>query len=85
MVAVIYGIHLLAIAALNAWLWILALRDEPNPELLATAVYPVFVFLLATATALAAPSVAQFIWCLAFAAPLAGRLAARRQRRMPTT
>src|SRR5712675_1124647 len=45
-VAVIYGFHLLAIAGLNALLWLLALRGRGNPELLATAVFPVFVFVL---------------------------------------
>jgi uncharacterized membrane protein len=77
-VAVIYGIHLTGIATLNALLWILALRGRPNPELLATSIYPVFVFVLGTVVAYFAPSAAQFIWCLAFGSPLAGRLAARR-------
>jgi uncharacterized membrane protein len=77
-VAVIYGVHLTAIATLNALLWLLALRGRGNPELLATALFPVLVCALGTAVAAVAPSVAQFIWCLAFAAPLAGLLAARR-------
>jgi uncharacterized membrane protein len=80
-VGVIYGVHLLTIAALNAWLWILALRGHSNPELLATAIFPVFVFLLGTGTAFVAPSAAQFIWCLAFGAPFAGRLARGRGRK----
>src|SRR3954469_12405792 len=79
-VAVIYGIHLLVIATLNALLWILALRGQRNPELLATAIFPVFVFVFGTVMAVVAPSAAQFIWCLAFGAPLAGWLAARRCR-----
>ena len=79
-VAVIYGVHLTVIATLNASLWILALRGRSNPELLATAIFPVFVFVLATIVACVAPPVAQFIWCLAFGAPFAGWLAARRQR-----
>ena len=77
-VAVIYGIHLTFVATLNALLWLLALRGRGDPELLATAIFPVFVFVLGTVTAVVAPSVAQFTWCLAFGAPLAGWLAARR-------
>ena len=76
-VAVIYGFHLTLIATLNALLWILALRGRPDPQLLATALFPVFVLLLATAVASVAPKAAQFIWCLAFLSPVAGWLAAR--------
>jgi uncharacterized membrane protein len=77
-VAVIYGIHLTIIATLNTILWLLALRGRGNPELLATAIFPVFVFVLGTAVAYIAAPAAQFIWCLAFGAPLAGWWAARR-------
>jgi TMEM175 potassium channel family protein len=77
-VAAMYGLHLTVIAGLNAFLWILALRGHGNVELLANALFPVFVFVFGTATAVLAPSVAQFIWCLAFGAPLAGWVAARR-------
>jgi uncharacterized membrane protein len=42
-VAASYGFHLTVIASLNALLWILALRGRRNPELLATAMFPVFV------------------------------------------
>ena len=77
-VAVSYGFHLTVIASLNALLWILALRGRRNSELLATAILPVFIFVLGTAMAVVAPFVAQFIWCLAFGAPLAGWLAGRR-------
>ena len=83
-IAVIYGVHLTMIATLNALLWVLALKDRGGPELLATALFPVFVFVLGTAVAFVAPSIAQFFWCLAFGAPLAGWLAARRQR-LPDT
>ena len=51
-VAVIYGLHLTMIATLNALLWILALRGRRDPQLLATALFPVFVFVLATASSL---------------------------------
>jgi uncharacterized membrane protein len=77
-VAVSYGFHLTAIAGLNALLWVLALRGRRNSELLANAVFPVFALLFGMVMAAVAPFVAQFIWCLAFGAPLAGWLAARR-------
>jgi uncharacterized membrane protein len=78
--AVLYGVHLTIIAALNAVLWVLALKGRSDPHLLTTAFFPVFVFVLGTATALATPRMAQFVWCLAFLAPLAGWIAARRTR-----
>ena len=78
MLAVLYGVHLTIIAALNAVLWVLALRGRSDPQLLVTAVFPVCVFVLGTAAAIIAPEVAQYIWCLAFLAPLAGWLAGRR-------
>jgi uncharacterized membrane protein len=77
-VAVSYGFHLTVIACLNALLWVLALRGRRNPELLATAIFPVFALLFGTVMAVVAPFVAQFTWCLAFGAPLAGWLTARR-------
>ena len=77
-VAVIYGIHLLTIATLNGVLWILALRDRGDATLLATALFPVLVFVIGTAIASLSPQVAQFTWCLAFFAPFAGWLAGRR-------
>ena len=77
-VAVIYGFHLTLIATLNALLWLLALRGRREPQLLATALVPVVVFVLGTAMAFVAPKVAQFVWCLAFLAPVGGWLAARR-------
>jgi hypothetical protein len=76
-VAVIYGLHLTLIASLNALLWILALRGRGDPQLLATALLPVFVFVLGTAIAPISPHAAQFAWCLAFLAPFAGWVAAR--------
>jgi hypothetical protein len=77
-ISVLYGFHLTVIAALNALLWILALRGRSDPQLLATALFPLCVFVLGTAVAFVAPIVAQFTWCLAFLAPLAGWIAARR-------
>jgi uncharacterized membrane protein len=84
-IAVVYGVHLLIMAALNGLLWVLALQGRSNPQLMVTAIYPIFVLLAATGTALVAPYVAQFIWCLAFGAPIAGWLAARRQQRLFAT
>ena len=77
-VAVIYGTHLLVIGLLNGLLWILALRGRSDPQLMATALFPILVFVIATAVATVSPRVAQFTWCLAFGAPFAGWLAARR-------
>jgi uncharacterized membrane protein len=76
-VAIVYGIHLLFIAVLNALLWVLALRDRPDSQLMATALFPVVVFLCGTAIAFVDPFLAQFTWCLGFLAPLAGWLARR--------
>lgn len=77
-VAVIYGFQLTVIAALNAVLWLLAPRGRSDPELLVPALVPVVVFMLGTVTAFFAPAVAQFVWCLAFLAPIGGWLASRR-------
>ena len=77
-VAIVYGIHLTCIATLNALLWVLALRDRPDSQLLVTAVFPVVIFLCGTVMAFVDPFVAQFTWCLAFISPFAGWLAGRR-------
>jgi uncharacterized membrane protein len=77
-VAIVYGIHLTSIGVLNALLWILALKDRPDSQMMATAMFPVVVFLCGTAIALVDPFLAQFTWCLGFLAPLAGWLVQRR-------
>src|SRR5258708_26356938 len=77
-VAIVYGIHLLTIATLNGLLWILALRGRGDPTLLATALFPILVFVIGTALSSVSPTGAQFTWCLAFLAPFAGWLAGRR-------
>src|SRR6185436_4147762 len=64
-VAVIYGVHLTFVATLNALLWLLALRGRGDPELLATAIFPVFALLFGIVMAAVAAPVAQFTWCLA--------------------
>jgi uncharacterized membrane protein len=79
-VAMIYGIHLLTIAMLNGLLWIFALRGHSDPRLMVTALFPILVFVIGTTVAFVSPKVAQFMWCLAFGAPIAGWLAAQRAR-----
>jgi uncharacterized membrane protein len=76
-VAVIYSGHLTVIAALNALLWMIALKGRGHREILAPVIFPVVVFTLGTAVAFVAPSVAPYVWCVGFAAPLLGGLAAR--------
>ncbi|WP_291856761.1 hypothetical protein [Bradyrhizobium sp.] len=49
-----------------------------DPQLLVTALFPVFVLVLATGVTFIAPGIAQFMRCLAFLAPFAGWLAAPR-------
>ena len=79
-VAVIYGVHLLLIALLNGLLWILALRGRGDARLMVTALFPILVFVIGTTAALVSPKVAQFTWCLAFLAPVAGWIAERNVR-----
>jgi uncharacterized membrane protein len=77
-VAVLYGAHLIVIAALNALLWFMALRGREQWDILAPAVFLVAVFALGTAIATVAPDIGPLLWFTAFAAPFAGRLARRR-------
>jgi uncharacterized membrane protein len=72
-VAVLYGLHLTVIAALNAWLWWLATRGSGHADR-AAAIFPVLVFLPGTALAFVAPQDAQYLWLLAFGAVLMRRL-----------
>jgi uncharacterized membrane protein len=76
-VAVVYSGHLTVIAALNALLWLIALNGRRHWEILAPTIFPVVVFTLGTAVAFVAPSVAPYLWCVGFAAPLLGRLGGR--------
>jgi uncharacterized membrane protein len=78
-VAVLYGTHLTMIATLNALLWLIAARGREHWEILAPAIFPVVVFLLGTAAASVSPALGPFLWFLAFAAPLVGRLSAGRR------
>jgi hypothetical protein len=43
-----------------------------------TALFPILVFVIAITVASVSPKAAQFVWCLAFLAPVAGWLAGRR-------
>ena len=77
-VAVLYGLHLTAIAGLNALLWWLATRDGKwHPELWAAA-FPLMVFLPSTAIALYVPQYVTYFWFIAFGGLLVRRLVDRR-------
>src|SRR5262245_35940717 len=66
-VAVLYGLHLTLIAALNAWLWWLATRKQRRTGELAGALFPLLVFVPGTLVATVAPQYARYLWFLAFA------------------
>jgi uncharacterized membrane protein len=72
-VAVIYGLHLSAIAGLNALLWRLAGADRLE---LVGAAFPLLVFLPGTAVAAVAPTYATYFWFLAFGGLLVRRVVA---------
>ncbi|MDD1526161.1 DUF1211 domain-containing protein [Bradyrhizobium sp. WBOS7] len=63
-VAVLYGLHLTAIAGLNALLWWTILRSWGR-EIMAS-LFPVAVFIPGTIVAAFAPHFAPFVWFLAF-------------------
>ena len=65
-VGVLYGLHLSAIAGLNAWLWWLATRHQKTRPELAGSIVPLVLLLAGTAVAGFAPDDAQYIWPLAF-------------------
>jgi uncharacterized membrane protein len=73
-VAVLYGLHLTAIASLNAWLWWIATHGQPAPRPeLAGALFPVLLLVVGTAVAAVAPQYARYIWLLAFGGLIAHR------------
>jgi uncharacterized membrane protein len=73
-VAVLYGLHLTLIAALNAWLWWIVTRGQhPRPEL-AGALFPVLALLSGTVVASIAPHDAKYVWLLAFGGLVAHRV-----------
>ena len=65
-VAVLYGLHLTVIAALNAGLWWLINRHDRHHREFIASVFPVLVLLPGTLVALFAPQYAQYFWFLAF-------------------
>jgi uncharacterized membrane protein YciS (DUF1049 family) len=64
-VAVLYGLHLTVIAALNATLWWLAMPSGRHAEI-AGAVFPVIVFVPGMVIAAYAPEYVQYFWMLGF-------------------
>jgi uncharacterized membrane protein len=79
-VAVIYGLHLTLLAAVNAFLWYLARPPRAADSEFAGALFPVGVILASTAMALFNPVYAQAVMFLAFAGPVVGWW--QRRRRM---
>lgn len=75
-VAALYGIHLIVIAGLNAWLWGLVASARTDEVII--SVFPVLVFLPGTLVALIAPQYAPYVWFLAFGAQPVSRLFARK-------
>jgi len=65
-VAVLYGLHLSTIAALNAWLWWIATRDRRSRHELRPALFALLLLLLGTLVAAFAPQYARYFWLLAF-------------------
>ncbi|CCD92081.1 conserved membrane hypothetical protein [Bradyrhizobium sp. ORS 375] len=81
-VAVLYGLHLTIIAALNAALWWLALAGGRHAEI-AGAVFPVIVFVPGVVLAAYAPQYVQYFWMLGFGGFLARRFVGPRPVKSP--
>jgi uncharacterized membrane protein len=77
-VAVLFGLNLTAIAALNSLLWLLIHREEHHRPELIGSFFPLVVFVPGTVIALFSPDLAKLIWLLAF-----GALFVRRRRPPP--
>lgn len=77
-VAVLYGLHLTAIATLNSILWRIVTGPGLHPELLGS-VFPLLVFIPGTVVAAIEPHYAAYFWVLAFGGLLIrrGRLLGR--------
>ena len=69
--AVLYGLHLTTVAALNALLWALATQDLRRRVL---ASLSMIIFALGTIVAFFAPSKAMYVFMLAFVSPFIDRL-----------
>ena len=78
-VAVLYGLHLTVIAAINALLWRLAVGPGFRPELVA-AVFPLVLFVPGTIVAAFEPGYAIYFWLLAFGALFTRRLIGPRDK-----
>jgi uncharacterized membrane protein len=72
-VAVLYGLHLTAIAFINACLWRLATGPGLHPELVAAS-FPLLVFVPGTVVAAIEPRYATYFWLLAFGGLFVRRL-----------
>jgi uncharacterized membrane protein len=72
-IAVLYGLHLSMIAALNAWLWWIATRNQRARAELHRALFPLLLLLLGTLVAVFAPQYARYFWLLAFGGVLLRR------------
>jgi len=70
-VAVLYGLHLTAIAGLNVWLWWLIVGGWRH-EIMAS-LFPLLVFIPGTIVAAFAPHIAPFVWFIAFGGVLIQR------------
>jgi uncharacterized membrane protein len=77
-VAVLFGLHLTAIAGLNSTLWWLIHRDETNRPEVIGSFFPLLVFIPGTMVALFSPQLARYIWLLGF-----GGLFVRRFHQLP--
>ena len=76
-VAVLYGLHLTVIAAINAVLWRLAIGPGYHPELVASS-FPLLMFVPGTIVAAFAPEYAIYFWLLAFGSLVVRRLLRQR-------
>jgi hypothetical protein len=72
-VAVLFGMHLTAIASLNAWLWWIVVGGWRR-EFVA-ALFPILVLVSGTIVAGIAPQYASYLWLFAFGALLIRRVA----------
>jgi uncharacterized membrane protein len=63
-VAVLYGLHLTAIAGLTAWLWWTILGGWRRETM--ASLFPLLVFIPGTIVAAFAPHIAPFLWFIAF-------------------
>jgi uncharacterized membrane protein len=79
-VAVLYGLHLTAIAGLNSTLWLLIHREEEHRPEFIGSFFPLLVFVPGTLVALFSPQLAKYIWLLGF-----GGLFVRRFHRPPVS